>query len=237
MNSKYFLVAASLAVAGCAGGPPEVGLAPSVEYVQTAELPKPTGVGQDGAYLYALGPLDKIQVEIVGLPDMSRDLIIDAQGNVSVPIVGAVSAAGLTPVQLAEVLEAKLRQNFVRDPDVIVNLVEVTSNYITVDGQIRRPGIYPVYRDQTLTQLIAQAGGESDFARISTVIVLREVAGQEYVGLYNVGAIRYGNYADPAVYPGDRIVVDESRTRRFLDTIQGVTQLLTTPLILLQRTI
>ena len=236
MNPKFVLAAAVFAVTGCSSGPPALGLAPTVEYVQAGAMPQPEKVGADGSFLYALGPLDKVEVEVVGMPDLTRQLSVDAQGFLSVPLAGAVKATGLTPVELAGILEERMRQNYLRDPDVVVNLVESTSNAITLDGQVRRPGIYPVYRDQTLTQAIAVAGGENDFARVTTVIVFREVSGQKYVGLYDVRAIRRGNYADPSVYPGDRVVVDESQTRRFLDTIQGVTNLLTTPLVLLSRT-
>lgn len=234
MKRMIFLAAVALAVSGC-GGKQEFGLNPSTELTQASEMPLPSGIGSDGQFIYALGPLDKITVEVTGLPDLRRDVTVDAQGFIAFPMAGTVEASGLTPAQLAIRLEQKLRENFVRDPRVQVNLVESTSNYITLDGQVNNPGEYPVYRDTSLMQAVARASGEGKLANVTTVMLFRQVGDAEYLGLYDLRAIRYGNYADPTVYPGDKIVVDESRTLRLLDTLQGVTNLLTTPLIVLSR--
>lgn len=233
MIRKFCLAALVLATAACGGGPPELGQAPNVAYVQADAMPAPVNGGE--GYVYALGPMDKISVEIVGLPDMRRDITVDGQGFVSIPIAGAVSATGLTPTELAGVIEERLRARYVRDPQALVNLVEGNSNVVTLEGQVRQPGLYPLRSETTLSQAIATAGGEDDLAKISIIILQRQVDGQEYIGLYDLQAIRYGNYADPIVYPGDTIVVDESRSRRTLDTFQGITNLLTTPLIILSR--
>ena len=108
MNPKFVLAAAVFAVTGCSSGPPELGLAPTVEYVQAGAMPQPEKVGADGSFLYALGPLDKVEVEVVGMPDLTRQLSVDAQGFLSVPLAGAVKATGLTPVELAGILEEEL---------------------------------------------------------------------------------------------------------------------------------
>ncbi|UOR14982.1 polysaccharide biosynthesis/export family protein [Qipengyuania aquimaris] len=233
MIRKFHLVALALATAACSGGVPELGQAPGIDYVEAEAMPEPTN--RDGQYVYALGVLDKIDFEIVGLPDMSRQLTVDGQGFVSIPIAGYVSAAGLTPSELATEIESRLKDAYVRNPQVLVNLVEANSNVVTLEGQVKQPGLYPVRSATTLSQAIAAAGGEDDLARISIVILQRKVNGEEYIGLYDLRGIRYGNYADPMIYPGDKIVVDESRSRRTLDTFQGVTNLLTTPLIILSR--
>lgn len=227
------LVALAMATAACAGGIPELGQAPTVEYIEADAMPV-QGSG-DGTYVYGLGPMDKVSVEIVGMPDMRRELTVDGQGFISVPIAGSISATGFTPTELAAVIEARLRERYVRDPQVLVNLIEGNSNVVTLEGQVKQPGLYPIRSKTTLSQAVALAGGEDELARISVVILQREVGGQEYIGLYDLRAIRYGNYADPVIYPGDRIVIDESRSRRTLDTFQGVTNLLTTPLIILSR--
>ncbi len=198
-------------------------------------MPPPAGAGPDGRFVYKIGALDTISIEVDGLPDLRREIVVDGQGMVAYPMAGAVSAEGLTTVELAGVLEDRLRTAHVRDPRVSVNLVTPTSNVLTVDGQVKKPGLFPVYRDMTLTQAVALAGGENDFARLSIVLVFREVGDQQYVGLYDLKAIRYGNYADPRVYPEDKIVISESETRRLLQALQGVTSLLTTPAVILLR--
>ena len=220
-------------LAGC--GTPEMGQSPDIAMVSQGAMPAPDEVMPGGQYHYALGPFDKIAIEVGGMPDQSREAMIDGQGMVSHPLAGSVEAAGLTTTELARVMERQLRNAFVRNPTVSVNLVEQQSKVLTIDGQVKAPGVYPVMRDMTLSQAVATAGGENEFATISAVMVFRESAGQQYVGLYDMSAIRLGNYGDPRVYPDDRIVVGTSQARRILDSFQGVTQLITTPLLVLLR--
>jgi polysaccharide export outer membrane protein len=228
-------LAAVLLVLGGCGGTPPIAQSPAVERAAGDQLPLPAGVGPGAGYVYRLGALDSISIEVDGLPDLRREVVVDGQGMISYPLAGSVPAAGLTGTELADVLEQRLRAAYVRDPKVSVNVVEAVSNVLTVDGQIRRPGLYPVYRDMSLMQAVALAGGENDYARTSVVLVFREVSDRQYVGLYDLRAIRLGNYADPSVYPGDKIVISEDETRRLLASLQGVTGLLTTPLVLLLR--
>jgi polysaccharide export outer membrane protein len=232
MIRKAWLVAALLGVGGCGGTPP-IAMAPTIEQAPANELPPPAGLRAEGAYVYALGPLDKISIEVDGMPDLLREVVVDGQGMVSYPLAGAVTARGLTTTQLAQAIEARMRENHVRDPRVSVNIVEATSQFLTVDGEVNKPGLYPVYQDMTLIQAMALAGGDAEFARTSVVLIFREVDGQQYVGLYDLKAIRLGNYADPLVYPHDKIVVSESETRRLLQMVGPFVSLLTTPLIYL----
>jgi polysaccharide export outer membrane protein len=233
MIRKILILGALFCVGGC-GGTPRIAMAPAIEQAPQNQLPPPAGLGAGGTYVYALGPLDTISVEVDGMPDLRRDkLVIDGQGTVAYPLAGSVAAAGLTTSQLALVLEQRLRESHVRDPKVSVNIVEQASNQLTVSGSVSKPGIYPVYRDMTLMQAVALAGGEADFARGSVVLVFRDVGDQQYVGLYNLHAISLGNYADPNIYPNDKIFVGEDNARRLLQMVGPFVGLITTPLIYL----
>jgi polysaccharide export outer membrane protein len=234
MIRKTFMAGALLFVSGCGGTPP-VAMAPTVEQAAQNELPAPAGLGPRGEYIYAIGPLDTISIEVDGMPDLLREVVVDGQGMIAYPMAGSVSASGLTTTQLARLLEERMRENHVRNPRVSVNFVTPVSNVITVDGEVNKPGLFPVYRDMTLMQAVALAEGNTDFARTSVVLIFREAQGQQYVGLYDLKAIRYGNYADPKVYPNDKIVVSESEARRLLQTVQPLVTLVTTPLIYLLR--
>jgi polysaccharide export outer membrane protein len=234
MIRKAFMVAALVAVSGCGGTPP-IATAPTVELAPANELPPPTGLGAAGEYVYVLGPLDKISVEVDGMPDLLREVIVDGQGMISYPLAGSISAAGLTTTQLARALEQRMRENYVRDPRVSVNFVEPVSQVVTVEGEVNKPGLYPVYRDTTLMQAVALAGSHTEFSKTSAVLIFRDAGERQYVGIYDLKAIRYGNYPDPKVYPGDKIVVSESEARRFIQTIQPLVSLVTTPLIYLIR--
>jgi polysaccharide export outer membrane protein len=200
-------------------------------------LPEPTGSDLvKGSRTYLIGPLDKLSVDVFGIPELSRDLVrTDANGTISLPLVGTINAAGKTPPELAQEIERGLRASYVRNPQVSVNLVEAVSQVVTVDGQVGKPGQYPVVGKMTLLRAVATAGGTGEFARLDDVIIFRTVNQSRYAGVYNLKAIREGNYIDPEVFANDVVVVGDSPSRRrFKDIIQAA-PLLTTPLLILFR--
>ena len=227
------LAAMALALTAC--GTPDIGMDPRIARATNDVLPVPSTLGPDGEYMYVLGAFDQVTVELAGMENMQRTVTIDGQGMISYPLAGSVRASGLTTTELALRLEDRLRQRYVRDPSVVVNLAEQQSHIVTVDGQVKQPGLFPVTRDMTLMQTVALAGGETDNAQSSAVLVFREVDGQDYVGLYNLQAIRLGNYPDPRIYPDDKVTVSTNQARQLLGSLQGVTGLLTTPLLILLR--
>ena len=97
------------------------------------------------------------------------------------------------------------------------------------------PGEYPVLGRQSLLRVINQAGGLAEYAQLDDVLILRTVAGQRYIGAYNIQGIQRGNYEDPTVYPNDIIVVGDSPNRRRLDSILRFAPLLSTSAILIDR--
>ncbi|WP_239018061.1 polysaccharide biosynthesis/export family protein [Sphingomonas flavalba] len=224
--------AAPLALAGCATGPALVG-GPAVQVLDTTELPAPKYVGTDGEKVYLIGPLDKISVTVLGLEELSsKEIQVDAGGRVAIPLAGAIDAGGKTPSQVSALIEDKLR-TYVRNPQVAVNIVDYASNVITVDGQVREPGIYPVIGEMTLMRAVASAKGAGEFAKLREVVLFRKVEGQQYAALYDLDAIRRGVYDDPRVYPSDIVVVGDSPARRMFSEILKITPLITTPLVTL----
>ena len=130
---------------------------------------------------------------------------------------------------------------YVRNPQVTVNFksssnpLAVQSISVTVDGQVNKAGTYPVVGRVTLMRAVALAGGVNEFADLDDVVVFRNVGSQQYVGLYNLEAIRRGNYSDPEIFPNDVVIVGDSPARRrFKDILQVVPALLS-PVILLAR--
>jgi polysaccharide export outer membrane protein len=182
---------------------------------------------------YTIGALDELDITVLGLPEISRKVRVDAAGNVALPIAGTVSAVGLTPAELTANLEAALRRGYVRYPQVAVNVTDIVSQTATIDGEVKKPGNYPVVGDSTLLRFIAQAEGATQYARLSDVVVFRTVNGQKMAALYNVKAIRNGAYQDPQVYPHDVIVVGDSPARRLFNDIVGAGSLISTPLVIL----
>src|SRR5690606_16677562 len=104
-------------------------------------------------------------------------------------------------------MQAALSGAYVRNPDVTINILSSVSQVVTVDGQVRDPGLYPVTNQMTLMRVIASAKGLNEFADQEDVVILRTVEGQRMAGLYNVAAIRRGLYDDPQIFASDVIIV------------------------------
>ncbi len=201
--------------------------------VSNVSMPRPTKPDAEAFTPYVIGALDRITVDVAGLPDAARELTVDPSGHISVPIAGTIQAAGLTPTQLAVLIRTRLQQSYVRNPQVSVNVAEVLSKTVTVDGEVKTPGIYAFSGPITLVGAIARAQGVTEFATTNYVVVYRTVDGQKYAGLYDLRAIRAGAYIDPEVLPNDVVVVGESRARRTFKDVLAASGLITAPLILL----
>ena len=128
-----------------------------------------------------------------------------------------------------------LRAKYVRNPEVTVNIKTSVSQVVTIDGEVTEPGLYPVTNQMTLLRAIASAKGFSEYARADDVVILRSVGGQRMAGLYNVAAIRRGNYGDPPVYANDVIVVGDSPQRRLFRDFIALSPLIAAPLVAILR--
>ncbi len=183
-----------------------------------------------------IGPLDTIQVDVFNVPELSREMQVDASGRISMPLIGTIDARGKTASELANAVEAALRGRYVRNPDVTVNIKSSVSQVVTIDGQVVEPGLYPVTNQMTLLRAVASAKGLAEFAKQDDVVILRTVDGQKMAGLYNIAAIRRGAYDDPAIYANDVVVVGDSPQRRLFRDFVSLAPLLAAPLIaVLQR--
>jgi polysaccharide biosynthesis/export protein len=236
MRGLTWLVLMAFLLSSCAGSR-ALGGAQSVKVLSSTDLPQPQRsdlIAQDRPYL--IGPFDKLIIDVFGIEELSKkEVQTDASGRISFPLAGVVEAAGRTPAEVEDVLEERLRKGFVRDPQVTVNLKETVSQVITVDGQVKEPGLYPVIGRMTLVRAVATAKGVADFAKLDDVVVFRTVGGQQYAALYNLKAIRRGGYPDPEVFANDVVIVGDSQAKRLFKDALQVVPLLTTPLILLLR--
>jgi polysaccharide export outer membrane protein len=161
-------------------------------------------------------------IDVFGVPDLSqKEIQADTSGNISFPLVGTVPAGGKTPAEVAALIADGLRGKYIRDPQVTVNLKETVSQVVTVSGDVKEPGLYPVVGHMTLMRAIATAKGVGDTADTGNVVVFRTVNGQKMAALYNLTAIQRGNYDDPEIYPNDVVVLGDSQARRlFRDFLQ-----------------
>lgn len=213
MATKYWLAALVFMLGACGPGTRLDETSTAVRVAEALPAPDSAELAMDLSN-YRIGPMDKISVSVFGASEMDREGTIDAAGNFSMPLVGTVLAAGKTPDELASAIEEKLRGRYLRDPNVAVNIQEARSQMVTIDGEVRQPGLYPVLGRMTLQQAIATAQGASEAANIKNVIVFRTVDGQRMAAMFNLGDIRSGRLEDPQIYGNDIVVVGENATRK-----------------------
>jgi polysaccharide export outer membrane protein len=164
--------------------------------------------------LILLQPGDQIGVNVFGEENLSTpQAVIDQAGNVSLPLIGEVKAAGLSPAQLSKQIEQDLSNQFLRDPHVNVVLVKSSPRTVAVEGQVKDPGVFEVQKGYTLLSALALAGSPVETAKLDEVLVFRQRDGQRVGGRFNVTDIRAGRAADPTILPGDVIVVGYSQAR------------------------
>ncbi len=215
-------------VAGCATTP-RLAPAPGLTIMDAQALPSPNRqdlLAPDRETL--IGPLDQVNIKVFGVESLDTETQVDSSGRISLPVAGVIDVRGMTAQELSAIVTQRLR-TYVRNPMVTIN-VQNASQVVTVDGEVEKPGLYPVTNQTTLMRAIASAEGISEFGKIDDVVVLRTVDGQRMAGLYNIGAIRRGVYPDPAIYANDVVVVGDSPARRRFKDIIALAPLLSAPL-------
>lgn len=228
---RLLLLLCCAVLSGCAA--PRYMTAPNVTRMQGTQLPAPDPAdltSQERPYF--IGPFDELTINVFGIPDLSeKEVQVDASGRLSFPLVGTLEVGGKTPRQVAAMIETGLRGRYIRDPHATVNLTKTVSQVVTVEGEVEKPGLYPVVGRFSLLRAIATAEGTTEFSSLKEVIVFRTVKGQTYAALYDLRAIRRGIYEDPEIFANDVVMVGESRGRRLFKDILQTLPLLTTPII------
>lgn len=224
---------ASLLLASCASTP-KIGGDPDLKVIQASALPAPSRMDLTAsARAYFVGPFDKLTIDVFGIPELSaREVQVDASGRISFPLVGTIEVSGHTPGEIETLLADRLRSAYVRDPQVTVNLKETVSQVLTIEGQVRKPGLYPVVGRMTLMRAMALAEGTDEFSQLDDVVIFRTVEGQRLAALYDLKAIRHGAYPDPEVFANDVVMVGDSNARRLFKDVLSVVPALATPIVI-----
>ena len=231
MRTHLVAVAAFIFLGACTHTEP-LRSGPGLTVVAQSRLPEPSRSDLSaGERASLIGPLDVIEVEVFGVPELTRELQVDLGGQIAMPLIGAVDARGTTPAELATRITSLLTGRYVRNPNVTINVKSSVSQVVTVDGQVEKPGLYPVTNQATLMRAIASASGVSEFGNLEDVVILRTVNNQRMAGLYNLAAIRRGAYADPPIYANDVVIVGDSPTQRLFRAIISTAPLVAAPLV------
>lgn len=237
---KLFYLAALTLVSGCSFSSPHLSDMKNpelaVERIEGSELPPPANSDLRAAKRpYLVGPFDKLSISVFGIDELNRTVTLDQSGRFAMPLVGTVEAAGKSTTDLSAEIENRLRGQYVRNPQVTVNLEQTVGQVVTIEGQVVQPGLYPVIGDMTLLRAVATARGTTEFARLQQVIVFRTVDGKKLAAVYDLRAIRLGYYPDPAIYANDLVVVGDSPVRRLFKDALLVAPVITNPLIFALR--
>ena len=214
----------SLLLAGCVSAGEGGGTA------RVASLPPPDLVAVSAVQTQQrVGAMDTLEVAILQAPELNRTVQVDASGQISLPLLGNVRVSGRTVRELEADLAGRYGAKYLQSPQVTVAVKESPSRSLTVEGAVRKPGIYPVAGQSTLLKAIALSGGLDPISDPSAVMIFRTANKQRVSATFNMRPIRSGEAPDPDVYPGDVIVVGESAMRvalRDIGTVMPVAGLL-----------
>jgi polysaccharide export outer membrane protein len=179
---------------------------------RVASAVQTTGSSHDSAKphddSFVIGNDDVLAINVWKEPDISRAIPVRSDGKISLPLVGEVQAAGLTPLALEKDIAVRLK-NYISEPEVTVMVQQVNSQKFNVLGQVARPGSYTIANSPTVLDALALAGGFRDFAKKKSIYVLRQGPAGESRIAFNYKDVSQGkNMAQNIkLQPGDTIIV------------------------------
>lgn len=224
--TRLFLLIVSgalLALAGCTG-PRPTGL-PQGQSAYAVIPPPPQVAEAPVARLLRAG--DVVSVQVYREPDLGADkAVLDELGNIQLPLIGEVAAAGRTPIELAGQIGDRLGQRYLRNPRVTVSITSAVPRSVTVEGQVAAPGVLALGHRDTLLTSLARAGSPTQLAKLDQVVVFRTVNGQRMGAVFDIREIRVGSAPDPQILDGDIVVVGYSELRGAFRDFLSVTPLL-----------
>jgi polysaccharide biosynthesis/export protein len=169
---------------------------------QTAPGVTSTGIATPTDYV--IGPDDVLGIVFWRDTDMTGDVTVRPDGNITLPLIRDIKAAGLRPEELREVI-TKAAAKLIEDPNVTVVVRQINSRNVFITGQVARPGPYPVSGQLTVLQLIAVAGGVSEYADSKNITITR---GSQFFR-FNYKDVARGRKMEQNITlkPGDTVVV------------------------------
>lgn len=182
-----------------------------------ADLPPPDTTTSSGAYEgatdYRIGAQDLLEISVFGVEDLNRAVRVNSNGQITLPLIGAIMAGGKTIPELEGILAENYAATYLQNPQVSVFVTEFASQRVTLEGSVEKPGIYPLTGRTSLLQAIAMAEGLDDLADPRGIVIFRQIDGQRMAAAFDIREIRAGTMPDPQVYGDDIIVVERSGSR------------------------
>ena len=190
-------------------------------------LPPPDTTAASGAYEgatdYRVGSQDLLEISVFGVSELTHQARVNSNGMINLPLIGGVMAGGRTVPELEKELGERYADGYLQNPQVTVFVKEYTSQRVTLEGALEKPGIYPLTGKTSLLQAVAMAGGTDEFADLEGVVLFRHIDGKRMAAAYDLTKVRRGELEDPQVYGDDIIVIERSGSKSaFREFIRSV---------------
>jgi polysaccharide export outer membrane protein len=207
MRSGFLLIVLSGSLLGQTAVFGQANRAPATAITGSAALPPASSSNNAGDSTFVIGNDDVLAINVWKEPDFSRSIQVRSDGKISLPLLGEVQAAGLTPKQLQDDLVTRLR-DYITKPEVTVMVEQVNSKKFNILGQVTKPGSYSLTLAPTIVDAIALAGGPKDFAKQKSIYILRQTpgGGQTRV-VFNYKDFLKGKTQNIKLEPHDTVVV------------------------------
>lgn len=185
-----------------------------------------TAVSDPESKSYKIGPHDVLEITVFQAPELSKTIQVSEAGSLNFPLIGEVEASGRSAREVEQELRKRLQAKYLQNPQVSVYVKDHFSQRVTLEGNAKKPGVYPIAGGLTLLQLIAQAGGFDETAS-KTVMLFRQVDGKRFAAQYDVSAIRNGNAEDIQLQAGDVVIIPSSDLREGMNLFFKAVPLMT----------
>jgi polysaccharide export outer membrane protein len=195
---------AAMALSGCMSRTSPVAmvqpLGGPLAYVSPVSGPAPDAIAPVHSYdaAYRLDAGDRLRIVVYGQEGLTNSYAIDAGGSITMPLIGAVHARGLTPAALAGSITGRLRNGFIREPSVAIEIEAYRPFFIL--GEVAAPGQYPYVPNMSVESAVAIAGGFSARARRDEVMLSHNT---------DQGVFRAAVPLGTPISPGDTIQIGE----------------------------
>jgi polysaccharide export outer membrane protein len=159
---------------------------------------------------FTIGAEDVLGILFWRDAEMSGDVTVRPDGMITLPLVRDIKAAGLTPAELADRIQAAARE-FITDATVTVVVRQMNSRKVFITGEVARPGAYPLGSTMTVMQLIAVAGGVTEFADPKKIAIIRHEDGRALTYQFNYSDVARGRKREQNIqlHVGDTVVVPD----------------------------
>lgn len=164
---------------------------------------------------------DLLQIQVFQAPEMSSKERVQSNGDIVLPLIGAVKVAGLTQEEAEQLITRKLSQDYLQNPQVNLFVEESASLKVTVVGEVGAPGVFPLKGQMTLLEAIALARGVKSTAKDEVVLFRKTEPAGIKAYLIDLDQIEEGSIGNPPLIGGDTVHVVQSGTMVFFDRIFG----------------